>query len=626
MDENNKLNSMYDMDDEEGATTVLRAPDAVESDSQEDDEEGATTVLCAEDKNVEQEDSEGATTVLTGPDPSMMGNTAHGGVQMQQPRFQEKTQLISPQQGGPMQNGPMNPMGGPVQNGPMNPMGMMPNNGQIPPVNGGGKALKTPKNKAPKQPKLKKDGTQKKKKTGLLIAVIAVVVVLGLVAGAYFLFYTPDKRFDRNMIAADEALNNSDYDQAADSYEKALDIYSNNVTAMNGLIQAEINLGESDEAREDFVDFREKLVSFEADKVEEENDEIVKFYKYADSLYSDTDSLIDAYKEGYDLTGDSDLKSKLVAAYVDRADDMDDADYEKKIDAYDDALALDSANEAALNGRKTCAYAVLDGMMDAEKYDEAEQFISTYTDKLSDVDFSSYTNKIESERALITARHDLMEQTISLMSKGDYEGMLDVDGSDNASLVIDNMEGDSYIYAQDGYDSSYTGKAAGIYKAEELLGTGYYFYYGDYKDGIRSGQGTLFVKTDGYNKAYQIYEGAWSNDKPNGAGKDTSVNEEAAGELVTVTRSGNLVDGLYDGEVSVSLVSQDEQYGGTYTGTFTATKGDAPDIRANYPEGDFSDVADGKIVYVVLECEGSQMFWHFSKGQKALLGIYGFDY
>ena len=43
MDENKNPESRYDVDEEEGATTVLRAMDA----ETEDEEEGATTVLRA---------------------------------------------------------------------------------------------------------------------------------------------------------------------------------------------------------------------------------------------------------------------------------------------------------------------------------------------------------------------------------------------------------------------------------------------------------------------------------------------------------------------------------------------------------------------------------------------------
>ena len=655
MDENKNPESRYDVDEEEGATTVLRAMDA----ETEDEEEGATTVLRAEDMTPEDDDdTEGATTVLTGPEPAMMGAAPAPGA----PQFEDKTQMLPPQGApmgmpmGQMPNGPMGapmgqmpngPMGAPMgqmQNGPMGapmgqmpngsmgaPMGMMPNNGQMPPMNGGKppkvpkppKAPKEKKPKAPKQPKVNKDGSLKKKKTGLIVA-ICVVVVLALGAGAYFLFFTPEKRYERKMDVAEKAMTDSNYEEAVTAYEAALGIFDDRVPAMNGLLSAQISAGESDGARENFTEFRTTITGFDADKVTENSEDIVAFYEYADDLYSDTDSLIDAYKEGYNLTNDNGLKKNLVTAYVDRADAMDNSDYENKIAAYGDALDLDSTNESALSGRKACAYAVLDDMMDAQQYDQAESFINTYADSMSDVDFSSYTEKIESERALMTARHDLMEQVISLMSASDYAGMMDVDGSDNASTVVANMDGDSYVYATDGYDSSYTGKAAGVYTYSTLLSSGYYFYYGDYENGVRSGQGTMFVKMDGYNQAYLVYEGAWSNDKPNGAGTETSVNEDAGDELVTVTRSGNLVDGLFDGEVTVSLVSNDEEYGGTYTGTYTASNGDAPDIRENYPDLDFSDVSEDKTVYVVLECDGSPMYWHFSKGSAAKLGIHTF--
>ena len=640
MDENKNPESRYDVDEEEGATTVLRAMDA----ETEDEEEGATTVLRAEDMPPEDDDdTEGATTVLTGPEPAMMGAAPAPGA----PQFEDKTQMLPPQGApmgmpmGQMPNGPMGAPMGQMQNGPMGapmgqmpngsmgaPMGMMPNNGQMPPMNGGKppKAPKPPKEKkpkAPKQPKVNKDGSLKKKKTGLIVA-ICVVVVLALGAGAYFLFFTPEKRYERKMDVAEKAMTDSNYEEAVTAYEAALGIFDDRVPAMNGLLSAQISAGESDGARENFTEFRTTITGFDADKVTENSEDIVTFYEYADDLYSDTDSLIDAYKEGYNLTNDNGLKKNLVTAYVDRADAMDNSDYENKIAAYGDALDLDSTNESALSGRKACAYAVLDDMMDAQQYDQAESFINTYADSMSDVDFSSYTEKIESERALMTARHDLMEQVISLMSASDYAGMMDVDGSDNASTVVANMDGDSYVYATDGYDSSYTGKAAGVYTYSTLLSSGYYFYYGDYENGVRSGQGTMFVKMDGYNQAYLVYEGAWSNDKPNGAGTETSVNEDAGDELVTVTRSGNLVDGLFDGEVTVSLVSNDEEYGGTYTGTFTASNGDAPDIRENYPDLDFSDVSEDKTVYVVLECDGSPMYWHFSKGSAAKLGIHTF--
>ena len=658
MDENKSNSSFYDVDDEEGATTVLCAPDA--------------------DIPESQEESEGATTVLTGPDPV---STGAGG---QKPQFSEQTVLVSPQQAGmapgavpgpmapgaapgPMGSngmapngmmpgaapGPMGPNGmngmtpGPVP-GPMAPMGpngmmpgaasgpmgpngmapgampgpngmagngMVPNNGQMPNVNA--KPEKTKKEKKPKTKKEKapKQPGGKKKKTGLIVA-LCIVLVLVLGTGAYFLFFTPEKRFERNLAKADKALTNQDYEAAEDAYEAALKIFDDRIVAINGMIKAEIELGEMEDAREDFEKYRAVISAFDATKIEDNREEVVHFYAMAGKLFDDNDKLIEVYGEGWRLTGDAVLQEVLVNAHLERADAIDMADYEEKIEAYTDVLGIDPTNVDALNGRCECAYAVLDDMMVAEQYDEAEAFISNYEDVITEADFSSYSEQIESERELATARHDVMEQTISLMAAGDYEGMLDVDGSENASLVVDNMEGDSYIYAQDGFSSTYTGKAAGVYVCD----SGYYFYYGDYENGIRSGQGTLFVKLDGFNGTYEIYEGAWSNDKPNGAGTVSSVNNQTDSGMVTMIETGNFVDGLYDGEISVTLKAED----GDYTGTYTAVNGAVSDVRAEYSQYDFADVPEGRTVYVVLANADETSFWWYSCREGDVLGAYGY--
>ena len=115
MDENKNPESRYDVDEEEGATTVLRAMDA----ETDDEEEGATTVLRAEDMTPEDDDdTEGATTVLTGPEPAMMGAAPAPGA----PQFEDKTQMLPPQ-GAPMGQMPNGPMGALIEQMPNGPMG-----------------------------------------------------------------------------------------------------------------------------------------------------------------------------------------------------------------------------------------------------------------------------------------------------------------------------------------------------------------------------------------------------------------------------------------------------------------------------------------------------------------------
>ena len=100
MDENKNENATNLTEEEEGETTVLRAPD------------------------VADDDEEGATTVLTGPDPMIKDTPV---VPDEKPRFEDKTQMVAPQ-GGQRPNGPMVAPMGQMPNGPMGaPMGQMPN-------------------------------------------------------------------------------------------------------------------------------------------------------------------------------------------------------------------------------------------------------------------------------------------------------------------------------------------------------------------------------------------------------------------------------------------------------------------------------------------------------------------
>lgn len=48
---------------------------------------------------------------------------------------------------------------------------------------------------------------------------ICVVVVLALGAGAYFLFFTPEKRYERKMDVAEKAMTDSNYEEAVTAYE-----------------------------------------------------------------------------------------------------------------------------------------------------------------------------------------------------------------------------------------------------------------------------------------------------------------------------------------------------------------------------------------------------------------------
>lgn len=152
------------------------------------------------------------------------------------------------------------------------------------------------------------------------------------------------------------------------------------------------------------------------------------------------------------------------------------------------------------------------------------------------------------------------------MAAQDYEAMHEVDGSDEATAFVERMENDRYLYFPDS-NTAQTGIGAGLYQFGE---GGYYFYYGDYANGERKGNGTEFLNQ---REGYLVYTGAWDQDAPNGEGTETRVggvsyNSNARYDMVS---RGTLIDGLWDGEVN-SILTQSSS-GEAFDLSFSAVKG-----------------------------------------------------
>ena len=154
---------------------------------------------------------------------------------------------------------------------------------------------------------------------------------------------------------------------------------------------------------------------------------------------------------------------------------------------------------------------------------------------------------------------DFIKKVYALMSAQDYTSMLEVDGSDEAVAYVNAMVSDRAVYTPDG---SGNGVGAGVYKFGD---GGYYFYYGGYAGGGRTGDGIIFMDCGDY---YYLFTGAWSNDAPNGNGTVKWVYLDGS---IDVTATGNLVNGLWDG--SVSRITYSAEYDYNFDLSFTANNG-----------------------------------------------------
>ena len=469
-----------------------------------------------------------------------------------------------------------------------------------------GKALKASVNNG--------NGGKSHKKTGLIVTLVVVVLLLAAAAGAYFMFFTPEKRLDRAMENAKKAMKEQRYDDAEKYYRDVLDIDDKNMEAVNGCMDALIKAKKNEDAKAQYAKFREEIKKYSEKDVKSRGEQLDEFYAKAGDMYEEgSDEYVTIVEEGYDIIGSDAIRDELVVAYIKNADDyVTYTDYDARIEVYNKALALAPDNQDALDNRAGCVRDALEGMINNGDYDGAEAFIDKYKDIVTGVDYDIYESQIETFRKNQAMIKETMENAEEYMSGKDYESMLSVDNSEGAELIYSTMQGDQYIYAGGEDTTDYTGTAVALCRLDD----GYYFYYGSFENGERSGEGNCFVSTG--SSTYRAYEGSWSGGDPNGAGKTIECAiSDGGGEAYTCYYTGNLVNGLFDGTVSASL----EAGGSTYTGSFTASNGAVSDVSDNYPNYTFGGIYSK--IYVVME-NGTSQCWYdgFDDGDK--IGVLGY--
>lgn len=457
---------------------------------------------------------------------------------------------------------------------------------------------------------------KKKRKTSVIVSIF-LVVLIAVGVGLYFVFLTPEKRFARHLDNGREAMEAEDYELALEEYEKALDIDDESITAMRGALDA--CLMDNDEAyiRELYEKYIYAISEMDSELVEANVDDVTYIYAMAKTVYPDDESYIQVLEEGLTVLGESDeISALLLEGYMDSAAlKLEEEDYSAALVRYNLASYVTSDNADIDEGRKICVEKLLNGYIISGEFDTAEAMISEYQDQLDNVNFTEYSQRIENYKNLSAAGAELLSGVYECITTGNYDELINYDNSQNASTVNNMMTSGCYVYAEDGFTSDYTGTATGLYGLD--FG-GYYFYCGEYKDGKRSGDGIYYLLTDIDNNTYDIFEGEWENDKPNGAGTLTTYNELSDGELITTSISGTYTDGCEDGDFTATLTSD---AGYTITGDWTASMGAAEDIREQYPQYDWSGISTERIVYALLKDESDSTRWYFSIGVDGILKL-----
>lgn len=302
---------------------------------------------------------------------------------------------------------------------------------------------------------------------------------------------------------------------------------------------------------------------------------------------------IDKYNEALEYEPENvNLKNAIAYAYLQLAaasGDMDEA-----IDLYQNALLYNSTSTTAYWGMAD----LYEGNGDEENLLLTLQtgYVNTNDSnmkiKADNIEFEKARIKAEEEQAaqeeaerlaIEEAHNDVLEKLLPLFSADpvDYDAIKEMLRTDEFVALGDEVIGkDNSFYLG---DRDVSGKRSG--KGVAVYADGY-FYYGDFFDDVRSGEGIYMraVYSESSSIGSYIFEGTFANDKPNGKGTATSNYykdkisasglakqvitgeysdglENSTMELTGTTKSGGTVKYTYKSENGVAIKASDEDSG-----------------------------------------------------------------
>lgn len=158
----------------------------------------------------------------------------------------------------------------------------------------------------------------------------------------------------------------------------------------------------------------------------------------------------------------------------------------------------------------------------------------------------------EAERAAQEEAHNqLLQPLAELFQNDDIEGVKELIRQEAYVDMSDELinADDVYYFGEKDADGNRNGKGVGAYA------NGYY-YYGDYAGNVRNGSGIWIraVYSESSSIGSYIFNGTWSEDRPNGAGEATSnffKDKIGSTGLAKQVVTGNYSNGLEDGKMSM---------------------------------------------------------------------------
>ncbi|MBP5152933.1 MAG: hypothetical protein ILP13_08490, partial [Lachnospiraceae bacterium] len=491
---------------------------------------------------------------------------------------------------------------------------------------------------------------------GCLVAVAAVVVLV--------IFFLPANRIKRYMNAADKAYAGSDYEKALNNYEKVEKLDETDYKAIHGKLLCMSAMGDEkaeEAALEALVKISERTEAF----TDEEKTDCEELYLCAADIFKDYDNNGAAYCAKLDAVYETlgkpgTLSAALSDSCVKYADTLFDTGTEgqTKLDLFVRAYEVSSADFCRVRGAAAADILIGDALS-RDAFEEARKILAEYGEKLS-LTVDAQTERIDNAESLYNTKNSLMSSVFEAMKKyydenagtfseekarateglnfgmlaHDWLEMQTIDGSDDAQLLSSRCEDGKLLWAPEGFTQGYTGLACGLYTYGDAVTDengnrliSYYFFFGEYKNGVRDGYGISFIKIK--DTSYYGFEGFYKADKPSGFGVYYRKNTYAYTSLAEYTEVnfGNYVEGYQNGTATVR-VSLNEQPGTYYEGTYEVNNGEPREVpKATESYEVLNEIPEGYVLIGVLPniTDGYDNFMIYRNPVGAKKGAIGYE-
>ena len=495
-----------------------------------------------------------------------------------------------------------------------------------------------------------------KDKNNRLVSILACAVLVLLIA-VLVITFLPSNVYKRAIKRADAFYDQGAFADAMTNYIKAENAEKSLVYPVLGTINTALAI--KDEGVKDSYKAAVSNVLLFKHHEEDEKDSYAEFFLLSNEIYADAPKeRLDVLKEGQALFENfTELNSSLSDAYFDYGVACEKSDVKLALENFDEALKLSNNAEAQVATVREVVLNYIDFLNASDNFDEAENVLNKYKDTLS-LNEEELLSKINLARELSEIKHELLKnvndtmkpvydsfsesfskETISAIASPlerlmqyDWSEMMQLDGSAAADSLAFSGSQSSYLYAEGGVDPAYTGVGCAMYTYGNYTDEngenrcGYYFYYGNFKNGKRDGYGITFVRSA--STSFKAFEGEWKEDAPNGFGvmyESDKYDYTSLAKCLIVTY-GEFKNGLQDKEMTI-LAALNEHPDTFFTTTYEASEGVVPYLEGELTDyGIIGDAPSNKKLIVVAPSvtDGYEYFFTVFINEGEKLGVEGF--